>query len=121
MCQPPFPKGGSAGEVMGDEDNDASGSSAVDADALYRAACDKSFSPPHCTPQSWGTDGSDFYLHLFFFFPLNAARNQNIFHRGDEIYLKGSRSNKATLGNTSISFSKLLFSHAGGKIIASQM
>lgn len=52
MCQPPFPKGGSAGEVMGDEDNDASGSSAVDADALYRAACDKSFSPPHCTPQS---------------------------------------------------------------------
>lgn len=118
MCQPPFPKGGSAGEVMGDEHNDASGSSAVDADALYCAACDKSFSPLHRTPQSWGTDGSDFYLRFFF---SKCRRNQNIFRRGDEIYLKESRSNKATLGNTSISFSKLLFSHAGGKIIASQM
>lgn len=37
---------------MGDGDNDASGSGAVDADALYRAACDKSLSAPRCTPQS---------------------------------------------------------------------
>lgn len=51
-------------------------------------------------------------------------RNQNIFHRADEICLKQGRSNKAAVGNTSISFSKLLFSHAvlgGGGIIASQM
>lgn len=61
-CVSPFPKVGSAGEVIGDEDNDASGSSVADADALYRAACDKSFSPLHCTPWSWGTDGLDFYL-----------------------------------------------------------
>lgn len=46
----------------------------------------------------------------------------------DEICLKQGRSCKAALGNTSISFSKLLFSHAGGGgwggvggIIASQM
>lgn len=60
----PFPKGGSAGEVIGDEDNDVSGSSVADADALYRAACYKSFSPPRCTPQSLGTDGLDFYLRF---------------------------------------------------------
>lgn len=56
MSQPLFPKGGSAGEVIGDEDNDVSGSSVADADALYRAARDKSFPPLHCTPQSWGTE-----------------------------------------------------------------
>lgn len=64
-CQPLFPKGGSAGEVIGAEDNDASGSSVADADALYRAACDKSFPPLYCIPQSWGTDGLDFYLCFF--------------------------------------------------------
>lgn len=74
MCQPLFPKGGSAGEVIGDEDNDASGSSVADVDALYRAACDKSFSPLHCTPQSWGTDGLDFYLCF-----LNAGEIKTFF------------------------------------------
>lgn len=51
MCEPPFPKGGSAGEVKGDEDNDASGSTVADTGALYRAACDESLPPLHCTPQ----------------------------------------------------------------------
>lgn len=111
-----FPKGGSAGELIGDEDNDASGSSVADADALCRAARDKSLPPLHRTPQSWGTDGLDFYLCF-----LNAGEIKTFFRCGDEIYLKQGRSNKATLGNMSISFSKLLFSHAGGKIIASQM
>lgn len=64
MCQALFPKGGSAGEVIGDEDNDVSGSSVADADALYRAACSKSSPLLHCTPQSRGTDGLDFYLHF---------------------------------------------------------
>ncbi len=36
-CVSPFLKVGSAGEVIGDEDNDVSGSSVADADALYRA------------------------------------------------------------------------------------
>lgn len=58
----PVSKRGSAAEVIGDEDNDAMGSSAVDADALYRAVCDKPFPPLHRAPQSWGTDGLDFYL-----------------------------------------------------------
>lgn len=43
------------------------------------------------------------------------CRNQNSSRRGNETYLKQDRSNKATLGNASISFSKLLFSHAGGE------
>lgn len=47
-CQPLFPKGGSAGEVIGDEDNDASGSSVADADALYRAVRDESFPSLRC-------------------------------------------------------------------------
>lgn len=74
MCQPVFPKGGSAGEVIGDGDNDASGNSVADADALYRAVCDKSFPPLHCTPQSWGTDGLDFCLRV-----LNAGGIKAVF------------------------------------------
>lgn len=60
----PVSKRDSAGEVIGNEDNDVSGSSVVDADALYCAACYKSVPPLHRTPQSWGTDGLDFYLHF---------------------------------------------------------
>lgn len=62
--QRPFSKRGSAGEVMGDGDNDASGSSVGDAAALYRAACNESLSPLKCTPQSWGTDGLGIYLRF---------------------------------------------------------
>lgn len=35
-----------------------------------------------------------------------------VLHCTDEIWLKQSGSNKAALGNTAISFAKLLFSHA---------
>jgi len=49
---PSFQKGAQLGEVIGDEDNDASGSSVVDADALYRAVFDKTVPPLHCTPPS---------------------------------------------------------------------
>lgn len=61
------------------------------------------------TLQSRGTDGLDFYLRF-----LDAGEIKTFFCCGDEIYLKQGKSNKATLGNTSISFSKLLFSHAEG-------
>lgn len=41
VYQPLFSKGGSAGEVMGDGDNDVSRSGVADADALYHAARNK--------------------------------------------------------------------------------
>lgn len=101
-----FQKGGSAGEVWDIADNDASGGGALDAEALY---C-QSPSSPQRAPQSRGTDGFGLLSPLW-----KCSRNQNIFHCTDEICLKQGRSCKAALGNTSISFSKLLFSHAGGK------
>lgn len=72
-----------------------------------------SVNPPlHCNAprKVEGQMGSDFYLRFW-----KCSRSQNIFRCADEICLKQSRSCKAALGNTSISFSKLLFSHAGGK------
>lgn len=60
----PVSKRGSAGEVIGNEDNDVSGSSVADADALCCAARYNPVPAPRRTPQSWGTDGLDFYLHF---------------------------------------------------------
>lgn len=46
VCQPVFSKGGSAGEVMGDGDNDASRSSVANAAVTVRHAINPSL---HCT------------------------------------------------------------------------
>lgn len=67
--------------------------------------------PVHCdAPRKVeGQAGSDFYLHFG-----NVAESKNVSRCTDEIRLKRGRSRSAALGNPSISFSKLLFSHAGG-------
>lgn len=103
MCQPLFPKGGfgcgvAEGGLKGDEDNDVIGSAVTDADAL------------HPTLHPWKL--RDRWVGLLS--PCSVFQwNQTMFHCSD--YLQQSGSNKATLGNMCICFSKLLFSYAGGK------
>lgn len=71
--------------------------------------------PPH--PPSAATRPAklrDRWVRTFICASEKAAEIKPFLAATDEICLKQGRSCKAALGNTSISFSKLLFSHAGG-------
>lgn len=104
-------KGGSAGEVWDTADNDASGSG--------RAGCRCALleiPPPTHTPSATTRPAKlrDRWVRPFIWASEKAAEIKPFLAATDEICLKQGRSCKAALGNTSISFSKLLFSHAGG-------